>query len=135
MRFVLRKKRPSPIEFALIYGGLVILLLVAARILPVTQLAPDCVFKVMTGMPCPTCGSTRAVILLSQGNILSAFRMNPATSAVFVAALVAFLCRITALAFNLPGMRIGLSDHEKNLVRVSAVLALLLNWGYLITSL
>ncbi len=135
MRFVLRKKQPSHIEFALIYGGLAILLLVAARILPVTQLAPDCAFKAMTGMPCPTCGSTRAVILFSQGHLLSAFRMNPATSAVFVAALVAFLCRIVALVFDLPGMRIGLSDREKNLVRVSAMLALLLNWGYLITSL
>ncbi len=135
MRFVLRNKRPSHIEFALIYGGLAILLLVAARILPVTQLAPDCVFKAMTGIPCPTCGSTRAVILLSQGHLLSAFRVNPATSAVVVAALVAFLCRMIALAFDLPGVRIGLSDQEKNLVRVSAVLALLLNWSYLIISL
>ena len=135
MRFVLRKKQPSHIEFALIYGGLAILLLVAARILPVTQLAPGCVFKTITGMPCPTCGSTRAVVLLSQGHLLPAFRMNPVTSFVVVAALVAFLCRILALVFDLPGMRIGLSDREKNLVRLSAVLALLLNWGYLITLL
>ena len=135
MRFVLRKKQPSQIEFALIYGGLAILLLVAARILPVAQLAPDCVFKAITGIPCPTCGSTRAVILLSHGHLESAFRMNPATGAVFVTALLAFLCRLIVLAFDLPGIHIGFSGREKNLVRISVVLALLLNWAYVITSL
>ena len=135
MRFVLRKKQRSHIEFALIYGGIAILLLVAGRILPVTQLAPDCVFKAITGIPCPTCGSTRSVLLLSHGHLIAAFRMNPATGAVFVSALIAFLCRLLALAFDLPGVHIGFSDREKNLVRISAMLAFLLNWAYVITSL
>jgi hypothetical protein len=135
MRFLFRKKERSETEFGLIYGGMAILLLAVARVLPVTKLAPDCAFRSLTGIPCPTCGATRSVVFLSQGHFLSAFRMNPATTAVFITVLLAFLCRMMALTFDLPGMNIGLTDREKNLVRVSAVLALLLNWAYLIRAL
>jgi len=134
MRFQLRRKEPAQVEFALIYGVLAVLLLAAARVLPVIDLAPDCVFHSLTGLPCPTCGSTRAVAFLSRGHFLSAFRMNPATTVVFIALLTAFLCRIAARVFDLPGLRINLSHQEKTLVRAVAVLAVLLNWAYLITS-
>lgn len=36
-----------------------------------------CVFKNATGIPCPSCGSTRAVLLLSKGDIVGAMLMNP----------------------------------------------------------
>lgn len=36
-----------------------------------------CVFKNITGVACPSCGSTRAVILLTQGNITQAGLTNP----------------------------------------------------------
>lgn len=38
---------------------------------------PLCMFKRITGMPCATCGSTRAVIALAQGDPLRAFMLNP----------------------------------------------------------
>jgi hypothetical protein len=132
MQFQIRKRESSQIEFALIYGGLAILFLVAARVLPVTDLAPACIFKSLTGIPCPTCGSTRMVAFLAHGHFLAAFRMNPAGAVVFITVLIAFLYRIIALALDLPGMSIELSHGENNLVRFGAVLALLLNWLYLI---
>lgn len=36
-----------------------------------------CVFKNITGVACPSCGSTRAVILLTEGNIAQAGLTNP----------------------------------------------------------
>ncbi|MGD2091559.1 MAG: DUF2752 domain-containing protein, partial [Candidatus Aminicenantes bacterium] len=36
-----------------------------------------CVFKAITGYPCPTCGSTRMVSSLINLDILSAFVWNP----------------------------------------------------------
>lgn len=36
-----------------------------------------CVFKNITGVACPSCGSTRAVLLLTQGNIAQAGLTNP----------------------------------------------------------
>lgn len=39
---------------------------------------PDlCVFKTVTGLPCPSCGSTRSVLSLLNGNIIDAVKLNP----------------------------------------------------------
>ncbi len=36
-----------------------------------------CFFKNVTHLPCPSCGTTRAIILLLQGNIIGSIEMNP----------------------------------------------------------
>ena len=36
-----------------------------------------CLFKDITGIPCPACGSTRATILLFKGEVLQSILMNP----------------------------------------------------------
>lgn len=36
-----------------------------------------CVFKNVTGVPCPSCGSTRSVVLITEGNFTNAFLVNP----------------------------------------------------------
>ena len=38
----------------------------------------DCLIKELTGLPCPTCGMTRAYKSLLRGEILMAFIYNPA---------------------------------------------------------
>jgi hypothetical protein len=36
-----------------------------------------CIFKNITNIPCPACGSTRATVLLLHGNIWESILMNP----------------------------------------------------------
>ena len=36
-----------------------------------------CIFHSLTGIPCPTCGTTRAATAFLDGNILAAFAANP----------------------------------------------------------
>jgi len=36
-----------------------------------------CIFKNLTGIPCPSCGSTHSVLCLLQGEIYTAFLWNP----------------------------------------------------------
>lgn len=36
-----------------------------------------CIFKTVTGIPCPSCGSTRSVISLLNGDLLPALLYNP----------------------------------------------------------
>lgn len=36
-----------------------------------------CPIKIVTGYPCPSCGSTRSVIHIFQGNFVDALRTNP----------------------------------------------------------
>ena len=56
----------------------------ALALIPVlTQLAamaPACTFRELTGVPCFTCGSTRAVLSLKAGEVLRALDFNPLTA-------------------------------------------------------
>ena len=36
-----------------------------------------CLFKTITGLPCFSCGTTRAVMLLLEGKLIAALRMHP----------------------------------------------------------
>lgn len=36
-----------------------------------------CIFKSVTDVPCPACGSTRATMLLFQGNVANSIFLNP----------------------------------------------------------
>lgn len=36
-----------------------------------------CLFKRITGVPCPSCGTTRSVMLLTEGNFRESFLQNP----------------------------------------------------------
>lgn len=38
---------------------------------------PPCGFKIITGLPCPSCGGTRAVLALLAGDPLRAIWFNP----------------------------------------------------------
>jgi len=131
MRLSLKKRDPSHIEFGIIYGSIAILMLAAGRFLPILSFAPDCVFRGLTGIPCPTCGSTRSLMHLSHGDILSAFFMNPLTTLCLIAAIVYFFASIMRVVFDLPRINILLTVKEKNVVRAGVVMALVVQWAYL----
>ena len=135
MQIVLNKRAPRQIEFGIIYGGIVLLALVAGRFLPVLALAPSCAFKALTGVPCPTCASTRSIIYLSHGDIASAFFMNPLVLAGALAALVYLFYSLFTFFFVVPRIVVSLSGEEKDRIRALVVLLLLANWLYLVITL
>jgi hypothetical protein len=132
MRFYLKKRTPNRIEFGIIYGGIALLMLCVGRLLPVLSIAPDCVFKELTGMPCPTCGATRSVVHLAHGEIISAIAMNPLITLCLITATVYFVASIVLVAFDLPRVTFILDDKETNVTKVIAVMILLIQWAYLI---
>lgn len=46
-----------------------------------------CPFKKLTGLPCPSCGTTRSVLLLANGDWKGAMQMNPFGIIAFMALL------------------------------------------------
>ncbi|MCE2732634.1 MAG: DUF2752 domain-containing protein [Flammeovirgaceae bacterium] len=50
-----------------------------------------CLMKQTTGIPCPSCGSTRAIVALTQGNVSEAMLLNPLG---FIIALVLIILPI-----------------------------------------
>jgi hypothetical protein len=92
-----------------------------------------CVFKATTGLPCPTCGSTRALGRLAHFDWTGALAMNPLATAGFVIlafwalADLSLLPRGRALAVEV-GRPLG------RVLRFAAMSAFLVNWVYLLVS-
>jgi hypothetical protein len=132
MRIAFKKKSAGQIEFGIIYGSMALLIVGAARVFPILSIAPSCVFKGITGFPCLTCGSTRSVLYLSQGDILTALAMNPLIALGLISAVPYFFYSFVTLIFNLPRMSFILTDREKTAVHAVTVMFLLVQWAYLI---
>ena len=54
-----------------------------------------CLFRAVTGLPCPGCGITRGVIAIARGDFRKAWHRNPASFGV-----VAFLAMMAASALS-----------------------------------
>jgi hypothetical protein len=132
MRLFLKKRAPNQIEFGLLYGGIALAVLGVGRLHQVLSLAPDCVFKGLTGIPCPTCGSTRSVVHLSHGDFLSAFVMNPLATLCLMSAVLYFFYSLMSAVFALPRVCLLFTNQEKNVMRAGVVVLLFLQWTYLI---
>jgi hypothetical protein len=135
LRIRTRERQPHDIEFGIIYGGIGILVLTALHFTPVVQLLPNCVFKGLTSFPCPTCGATRAVLLLSHGEAAASLNMNPLVSLCVMSACLVFPYSLLAFLMHLPRPSMELSPNEKVVVRISAAVIVLMNWSYLVYAL
>jgi len=132
MHLTLEKRPTDAIDLGIIYGVIALLVLVAARYLPVLDIMPSCVFRQLCGIPCPTCGATRSVAYLAGGDLTASLLMNPAVPLALTAVLV--LCLAQAVA-GLRGSKLSfsLTVTEAALFRTGTVAAFLANWAYLIS--
>lgn len=102
------------------------------------QATPDltvCLLKNVTGLPCPSCGTTRSLLLLMSGDLQTALLTNPlgivaAISLVVTPIWIAkdMLCRTDTLAlvFLWTEKRI----KTRKVVYIPLVALALLNWGW-----
>lgn len=117
-----------------IFGGIALVGTAAVGLLGLDRLPfTACYFKAFTGLPCPSCGSTRTAACLAHGNLPAAFAMNPLAAAVLLA-LVAWA--IADLVLMTRGRALGLevSPRLGGPLRVAAVAVVLANWVYLIAA-
>jgi len=92
-----------------------------------------CFLKALTGIPCPTCGSTRAVGCLAHGDLPGAFAMNPLTTAAFLV-LVPWALADLALLTRGRALGVAVSARAGHVLRLAVVVAVLANWAYLIAA-
>jgi len=88
-----------------------------------------CAFKHLTGLACPTCGSTRGLRCLIEGRVAQSWRKNPL---VFTALGVA----VSALLFRAVcgrRVRLCLTRRQRKLAWAVGAAALLGNWAYVIS--
>ena len=90
----------------------------------------ECVFRSLTGIPCPSCGTTRAATAFLQGDLMTAFINNPLAALaglLFVAGAPIAVIWTTA-RWSVP----SLSNPLPLWVRIGAVCLIAANWIYLI---
>jgi hypothetical protein len=100
-----------------------------ARFVPVVGLLPPCPFRAGLGIPCASCGMTRAFVALARGDVAAAVGASP-LGAVLAAAAWSF----AALALSRPLLRFRwpeLRPTTARLAAVAGVAALVANWAWL----
>jgi hypothetical protein len=102
-------------------AGAVILVILGTIILLsiVLDSAPQrlslCLFRTFTGLPCPSCGMTRAFISLGHGDIYSAVLFNPASILIYIATWVGFILALLQTVYGKKYIEIIWSKYRKAL--------------------
>ena len=89
-----------------------------------------CAFRFLTGLPCPTCGATRAALALLTGHLADAWGFNPVMTCAYLVSPLWLILRY------LTGRRvvIGLTPCARWVAVGLLILAVAANWAYLIAS-
>jgi uncharacterized protein DUF2752 len=125
---------PDEIDHELIWGwvGLTCLVMGSAAIVRAGLPPIACPFRALTGIPCVTCGATRAFAALVNGDLPASLRLHPlVVPGVFAAALY-IPYALSAAHLGGPRLRIATSERERTWARMLTVAALLVVWIYLI---
>lgn len=90
-----------------------------------------CLFKLTTGLPCLSCGTTRALGHLAHGDLAGALAMNPlfAAGALLLLALGA---AEAALRVRGRGLRLAPSDAQVRAAWIALAVFALANWVWLV---
>jgi hypothetical protein len=131
---MLRIYRPerTVVGFLEVYGGIGIGLLFTARFVPLAKLPFwRCTLREVTGIPCPSCGMTRAFDWFMRGRLLDALEINPLGFALAVLAVVG-AAYLAAARLRPPRLRMEPSARGAFWMRTGVIAVLACNWSYLI---
>jgi hypothetical protein len=136
MALAWRRLEPLEVDHEALWvmvGCAALCLLGVALATPGIQL-PRCVFRTITGLPCPTCGVTRTVIALSRGQVDRAFFLNPLATVACGLGLLYLAYAATVLALKLPRFRPVAAPDTARRLRYAAVAIIAVNWAWLIAT-
>ena len=135
MNWKLKKLLPLDNNYELIFGILVLpitaIFYMAISYLP-AKLIPICRFHATTDLPCPTCGATRAMHLLSTGKIIQAWIMQPLLITLAIFAAIYSLYSFIVVLGKLPRIRLSnITARNRNHIIIICATLIILNWIYL----
>jgi hypothetical protein len=134
MRFVWRPLRAGEVDHELLWlcvtvSGAALMWCWLALALP----WPRCAFHAVTGLPCLTCGATRAALSLFHGDLAAAWRLNPLATIAIGGIGVFDAYAAVVLALRGPRLRGQLTSPQARRALRARVAALgLVNWTYLL---
>ena len=115
--------------------GLVALLLIGALV-SVLHLsgARICLFRRLTGLPCLTCGTSRAFAALLGGDLAGAFTMQPLAVSFTAALCAAALVQSWFIWRGRTVLTLRADRRERIALGITAALLLIANWIWLVRS-
>jgi len=100
--------------------------------LTLAPLLRPCIFRALTGIPCPTCGTTRAATAFLNGDLAGAFSTNPLAA---LTGLVFVVGAPLAAGWTMTQRRVPFFTGPLSMwTRITAVSVIGLNWIYVIFS-
>jgi len=126
--------RPDGVPLGAIFLAIAVLGAAAVAVLHLDRLPiVFCVFRAATGIPCLTCGATRAAGLLATGDLAGALAMNPLATLAGLALVPWGLADLVLLARG-RALSVEIAPPAAWAVRGLAAAAVVVNWGYLIAA-
>ena len=117
-------------RLGLIWGVVALAAAVLARLAtPLAPLLPDCLFRELTGLPCPTCGTAHAAVALARLDLPHAIAFNPLAT---VGALVFLLGGAAAAMASLADRPLQEPRLAGRAPRLAALFAVAANWAWLL---
>jgi len=93
---------------------------------------PPCPFRALTGIPCLSCGTTRAALAVLHGDVVNGLAINPLATLAGAGFIVGGLAAPMWTSLSLPLPRIAAPPPRA--LRIALVAALLLDWAWVIAS-
>jgi hypothetical protein len=134
MRIESRPLASGEVDHELVWSSIGTVSLVCAGLALSTVGPPPviCTFHAITGLPCPTCGGTRALLALLDGQVFQAVAWNPMVALTVVAFPVYAAYGAWVTALNRRRVRLSLTSRERTLARAAAGVLILASWIFLI---
>ena len=136
MQYCRRRLAPQELDHELLWllvslGAFVSLAFWLAARLP----TPQCVFQSLTGLPCPTCGATRAAWQFLHGHFAASLFFNPLAFSAYCAIALFDLYAAGVLLLRSPRLRVrNFTRAEKAVIRGSVLALVVGNWLYLLVA-
>ena len=95
---------------------------------------PTCAFRSLTGLPCMTCGATRAALALAHGDFLGAWRLNPLAVVAIGGIAVFDVYALAVLAMRRRRLRVSVPRRATRWLLLVGAASALVNWAYVLGS-
>jgi hypothetical protein len=134
---ILSRNKLYTLLFAACLTGYIWLYYQISASLTETNSVDVCLIKKVTNIPCPSCGSTRSLISLTQGNFFEAFYLNPFGYLIAVGLLMTpiwVIMDVTTRSNTLLNSYILFEAQLKNpKLAIPLILLTIINWIWNIT--